>query len=207
MSQPFSSLLYPSPPERPSPLTPQHSACSAIPMGEGKRRGKIISSLAHHGADLFVHIKRQVIQTAGVFAGRPGALPTAKGLETRPGTGGRSLRTVDISYSGLDLIEEPLTFLRCAVKSGGQTVGDVIGKLHALLQAGDLSQGGNRDKHLLLPQAVFERQIGHQGGSYKVAFGISAIGQDFTTGQYAAGLAEFFSKSLVITVGIVIDYR
>ena len=64
------------------------------------------------GADLFVHIQGQVIQPAGILAAGAGAFPAAKWLETRPGAGGASLRTVGVGYTRFDLIEEPVRFFR-----------------------------------------------------------------------------------------------
>src|SRR5512145_401932 len=55
-------------------------------------------------ADLFVHIKLDVVISAAVLAARTGAFPAAEGLEAGPRTGCRALRTIGIRYACLDLI-------------------------------------------------------------------------------------------------------
>ncbi len=91
------------------------------------------------------------IMAAGILAARAGCLPTAKGLEAGPCARCRALRTVGVADTGLDVIEEPGCFLFRAIESCRQTVINLVGVFHRLVQVLDLGDGRNRQEHLVLP--------------------------------------------------------
>ena len=63
-------------------------------------------------ADLFVHVERKIVMSAGVLAAGAGAFPAAEGLEARPCAGGCALRTIGIGHACFDVVEEPVGFFR-----------------------------------------------------------------------------------------------
>src|SRR5215212_3111554 len=105
-------------------------------------------------ADLFVHVKLHVVVTAAVLAARAGALPATEGLEARPGAGCRALWAVGIGDTGFDIVKEPVSFFGRSVETGGETVIDVVGDLHGFVKVGYLTNRGDREEHLILPQAM-----------------------------------------------------
>ncbi len=62
-----------------------------------------------------MHVERQVVMAAGVLAGGARSFPSAEGLVSRPGTGGRALRPIGVSYAGLDILEEPVRLFIAAI--------------------------------------------------------------------------------------------
>ena len=58
-----------------------------------------------------MHILRQVVSATTVFTRGAGTLPSTKGLETRPGACGCSLRAVDVVDTRFNVLEVPVDFV------------------------------------------------------------------------------------------------
>src|SRR3990172_584586 len=102
--------------------------------------------------------------TTAILAARPGAFPAAEGLETRPCTRRGALRAIRVGYASLDFVKEPVCFLERAVEAGCKSVVHIVRDLHGFVHVLDPADGRDRQEHLVLPQAMRERQISDECG-------------------------------------------
>ena len=78
----------------------------------------------------------------------------------------------------------------------------------ASIEIVDLANGGDRQEHLILPQAMLEGQVGDKGRFAVVALVEHAAGLHVAAGQeLAASLVDLFGEVLEIVVGTLIDDR
>ena len=95
-----------------------------------------------------------------------------------------------------------------AVEACRQAVVDAVGDLHGLIQVLHPADGRDRQEHLVLPQAMLEGQVGHEGRLAVVALVVHAAGLDVTAGQeFAASLVDLFGEVLEVVVGALVDDR
>src|SRR4249919_274322 len=84
---------------------------------------------------LFAHELRDVPAPQPALAGCPRSLPSAKGLVSRPGAGGRAARPVGIKHAGLDRGQktiELIFFLR--IDAGSQAESASVGVCDCLIE-------------------------------------------------------------------------
>ena len=71
----------------------------------------------------------------------------------------------------------------------------------------DPGDGGDRQEHLVLPQAVIQRQVSYQGRGAEITLSQIAIQQNLAAGQDFPILRELFSEFLIILVRTLVDHR
>src|SRR4030042_72949 len=135
------------------------------------------------GANLLMHVLRQVVLTASIFTGGARTFPPAKGLETWPGTCRSSLRAVDIVHTRLDIFKVPFNVILRAIETRSQTIIHTICLVHGFILIFHTGDGGDGQEHLILPQVMVQGYVCHQGWLAEITFGISALREYFSTRQ------------------------
>ena len=140
--------------------------------------------------------------SARILATRAGTFPAAEGLESRPRTGRRDLRTVGIGHAGFDLIEEPFGFFGRAIETSRETVVHIIGNTHGFIHAAYLADRGDGQEHFMLPQAMLEGQVNNKCALAVIAFvKHAAVLYLAANEEPAAALIDLFAEILEFLLG------
>src|SRR5882724_13278834 len=157
--------------------------------------------LFHFCLRLFALVLREIIERGNALARGTRSFPAAKGLITGPSARRRPLRTINVSDSGLNVVEEVGRIFVIAVATGSQSESGIIGQSYGLSAIAHPTKHGDRYEHLLGKQGMRRRRFS-QSRRDKIAVRQFAIGQTLAAAENApAVFVEFLTITPVIIQG------
>src|SRR6185436_7531634 len=104
---------------------------------------------------LLAHELGDIVRSARGLSGRAAPLPAAERVDAGPCAGGGAGAAVDVDDARLDAVQELLDLLVVGREQpGGQAVVAAVREIERLVERAELPQAGDRQKHLVVHEAV-----------------------------------------------------